>query len=146
MINKKHQTTLVVWARVILPNRIILGSCKELECSRGQEVLDEGKDERDAILMRPVKWTIEKLGDELFSCVSFLVSREEIRKVFGLPGEGLFNPDETEKELKIEAQIPPGVREEMVYHFGAWAEVAFAKQLGIDLAAKWFSKNRFSKN
>ena len=127
-------------AHVTLPNQVSFGSCKELECLRRQEVLEEETDEGGEILKRPVKWTIEKLGDETFSCVSFLVSCEEIWKVFGLAGEKLFNPDETEKELKIEARVPSGVREEMFYPLGAMAEVAFAKKLGIDTTAKNQSK------
>lgn len=141
MINEQDQPSIVVRAEVILPDRVSFVICKELECIRGKEVLDEGKDERDEILMRPVKWSIEKLGDELFSCFSFLVSRAEIRKGFGLDGEGLFNPDETEKELKIEARVPPGVREEMLFLLGAIAEVAFAKVIGYDTSAIPFSQN-----
>ena len=140
MINKKHQTTLVVSAHVTLPNQVSFGSCKELECLRRQEVLEEETDERGEILKRPVKWTIEKLGDELFSCVSFLVSREEIQKVFGLDDEGLFNPDETEKELKIEVPVPSGASESQVYTLGAMGEIAFAKKLGYIIAVP-FSKN-----
>ena len=148
MMNKKHQNTLVVRADVIMPDTIYFGNCKELERLSGKKVLAKGKDERDTILTRPVKWTIEKLGDELFSCVTFLVSREEILKIFGLAGEGLFSPDETEKELKIEAPIPPGVNKEMFFTFGALVEMAFAKQLGVD-TTKLFSKmlsKMFSKN
>ena len=141
MINNQHQPRIVVRVQLMTPecNRVSLKSSKDFESLSGAEVLDEGKVE----FGRPIRWTIERLGDELFSCVSFVVSREEVRKAFGLDGERLFTPDEEEIELRLEARVPPVVSESiaqriklygvpMPFYVLGLLRVIFEKLLGSD--------------
>ena len=114
MINNQHQPRIVVRVQFMTPecDSVFLEICKDLEYLSGAEVLDEGNNE-DMILKRPIKWKIARLGNAFFSCISFVASRDEIRKVLGLDGERLLSPDEAEKELRLEARVPPVVSESM---------------------------------
>lgn len=113
MINKQRESTIVVRVHVAAPecDSVSLEICKDLEYLSGAEVLDEGNE--DTILKRPMKWKITRLGNALFSCISLVASRDEIRKVLGLDGERLLSPDEAEKELRLEARVPPVVSQSL---------------------------------